>query len=364
MTIHKAKGLEFDCVFLPGLSRATRSNSKDLLMWREYLSEQHSGLIMAPLSATGEKEGETYKHLYYEQAIASALENTRLLYVACTRAISQLELTFTFDDDSKSPQNNTLLHTIWPTVKESIQWHSSSGRGTGQLGLDFDTSLQQSAKLQRISTSWQPPGWSFPNPLSAYYLQAEYSEEQNQPLIINNLPKRVFGTVIHSILERLVTTGIEFWLKLHSEQRVTWITRLLQANGLYQDGLQEYATEVIRHINNTVTDSKGSWILSREHAYSQCELALLGIKNGEIKRKTIDRCFIDKAGDLWIIDYKSAQPQTDEPDKDFIDRECIEYRMQLNSYKTFINNYAGVNPYNQIRMAIYFTHFPFFQEVN
>ena len=33
MTIHKAKGLEFDHVILPGLGRSPRSNQGDLLVW-------------------------------------------------------------------------------------------------------------------------------------------------------------------------------------------------------------------------------------------------------------------------------------------------------------------------------------------
>ena len=35
MTIHKSKGLEFDCVIVPGLGRASRHDDKRLLKWTE-----------------------------------------------------------------------------------------------------------------------------------------------------------------------------------------------------------------------------------------------------------------------------------------------------------------------------------------
>ena len=36
MTLHKAKGLEFDQVIIPGLARLTRSDSRQLLLWDEF----------------------------------------------------------------------------------------------------------------------------------------------------------------------------------------------------------------------------------------------------------------------------------------------------------------------------------------
>ncbi|MGK0442430.1 MAG: ATP-dependent exoDNAse (exonuclease V) beta subunit, partial [Pseudohongiellaceae bacterium] len=97
MTIHKSKGLEFDTVILPGLSRRPRSDSKELLMWREYLGEEgRNHLLISPLSAASTDDS-IYNHLRHESSQSKQLENTRLLYVAATRAINCLYLTFTQD---------------------------------------------------------------------------------------------------------------------------------------------------------------------------------------------------------------------------------------------------------------------------
>ena len=46
MTIHKAKGLEFDTVIIPGLGRGVRSRERALLRWLEHPDYE---LLLAPL---------------------------------------------------------------------------------------------------------------------------------------------------------------------------------------------------------------------------------------------------------------------------------------------------------------------------
>jgi ATP-dependent exoDNAse (exonuclease V) beta subunit len=50
MTIHKAKGLEFDTVILPGLGAVPRGDDQRLLLWLEHRGE----LLLAPIAESGE----------------------------------------------------------------------------------------------------------------------------------------------------------------------------------------------------------------------------------------------------------------------------------------------------------------------
>ncbi|MEQ8660335.1 MAG: UvrD-helicase domain-containing protein, partial [Gammaproteobacteria bacterium] len=56
MTMHRAKGLEFDHVILPGLGRTPRSEQQRLLLWREELVGDADGesLLLAPIPVKGE----------------------------------------------------------------------------------------------------------------------------------------------------------------------------------------------------------------------------------------------------------------------------------------------------------------------
>ena len=54
MSIHRAKGLEFDHVILPGLSRPQRSDEAQLLLWSESPYPSHFDLLLAPVKASHE----------------------------------------------------------------------------------------------------------------------------------------------------------------------------------------------------------------------------------------------------------------------------------------------------------------------
>ena len=55
MTIHKAKGLEFDQVILPGLSKAPRADDNPILRWQEEVDENNNrSLLIAALGAHDE----------------------------------------------------------------------------------------------------------------------------------------------------------------------------------------------------------------------------------------------------------------------------------------------------------------------
>jgi len=90
MTIHKAKGLQFDTVILPGLGKKTRTSDAPLLRWLEH--PEH-GLLLAPVSARGSQEKDlVYQLVAHLEACKDDFENARLLYVATTRAIRHLHL--------------------------------------------------------------------------------------------------------------------------------------------------------------------------------------------------------------------------------------------------------------------------------
>ena len=89
MTIHKAKGLEFDTVIVPGLDRPPRSGMKPLFAWR---SLPGGGLLIAPVDETGGEKEPLYQYVRQLDREAEDIEAGRLFYVAATRAESRLHL--------------------------------------------------------------------------------------------------------------------------------------------------------------------------------------------------------------------------------------------------------------------------------
>jgi hypothetical protein len=63
MTIHKAKGLGFDVVIVPGLERATRPDQQPLLRWLEQTrlvgeaEQEEREFVVAPIGRNGKPGG-------------------------------------------------------------------------------------------------------------------------------------------------------------------------------------------------------------------------------------------------------------------------------------------------------------------
>jgi len=120
MSIHKAKGLEFDAVIVPGLGRRTRSDESRLMLWLERPRLRGApDLLLAPIHAADAGADQTYEYLKLIEKRKSKLEAGRLLYVVATRARSELHLLGYCDDDIKdgvavlkAPESNSLLRRM------------------------------------------------------------------------------------------------------------------------------------------------------------------------------------------------------------------------------------------------------------
>src|SRR4029453_16487421 len=91
-TIHKAKGLQFDTVIVPGLERLPRDDERRLLLWTTQIADGHAGLVVAPLANSRGGPGVLYDGLRRQERERLLQERRRLLYVTATRARRWLHL--------------------------------------------------------------------------------------------------------------------------------------------------------------------------------------------------------------------------------------------------------------------------------
>lgn len=154
MTIHKAKGLEFDTVIVPGLERMLTTDDAKLLLYQEKPRENGSiHLLLAPIKASEDDSDDIYSFLRTEEQKYLANENIRLLYVAATRAKTHLHLIGHIEQNKSifAPAKNSLLAILWPQIAKYFMQNPSPELTTIQ---NFTAKKPQ---LKRLKPSWQIP---------------------------------------------------------------------------------------------------------------------------------------------------------------------------------------------------------------
>ena len=357
MTIHKSKGLEFDTVIIPGLDRLPRRDDNELLMWQERLDAQgENKLLLGPLAATGEDHSAIYRFMRAEKEKQQHYEATRLLYVGCTRAIKRLHLLACVkqkDDALTTPNKNSLLSSIWTEVKEDV--HVSSAKPMApapQLALNIEQPGLQ--HILRLAPDWQLPALADVD-LLKQYRGHEYDDEENLPEseTRSNRLARHTGTLIHRALQVITESNRVYELtgeniNIYLTSRTPFWQIQLRQSGWQGAELNLAIERVNRALRQTLSDSRGRWLLDNSHEYSACELALYQ-HSDRLRESIVDRTFVAE-GVRWIVDYKSSEPMQNQTEAEFIAQETESYREQLARYREWF----GVMDGRETKTALYF----------
>jgi ATP-dependent helicase/nuclease subunit A len=338
MTIHKAKGLEFDIVILPGLEKTPPPADPQLLLWLEKYSGSRSELLLAPIAETGGDVDKIYNYIKLLHDKKRDLEDSRVLYVAATRAKKRLYLMGGAQMDRNNtvrpPGAKSLLAKIWPVVKDAffdacddskIQT-MDLGKGdepSPQITVPFIRRFQGDLKIpQPAEEGVQPSGAG---------LLVEEKKIEEMPLFDwAGETVRRSGTVIHQWLKMICEDGIERWTRERIRSQAKFIRQDLARAGVSPESIDDSADIVISALEKTMAHDRGIWILSR-HLDGACEHALTGVVDGRITNVVLDRTFIDESGIRWIIDYKSGVHRGGALDV-FLAQEKERYRSQMEQY--------------------------------
>jgi ATP-dependent helicase/nuclease subunit A len=361
MTIHKSKGLEFDHVILPGLTRTSGSDKKPLLHWCKHIDENnHMSLIMAPLGAHDDEDDSVYSYIKQEDGFKTRLENTRVLYVAATRAIRKLYLSASLRETNnqgwQTPGKGTLLAPIWKTIEQGIlEQQYSVEIGSDQAKTKTEEQIASMQHLRRLPGLFKALAPALGSKLVG---NEEPKSATDNPLEQDlSIRARLLGTVLHRTLKQIANEGIDNWPLQRIEQLSSAWAAQLKEQGILTTAVE--LESLIDAVSRMLADPVGQWIL-HSHTQAQCEQAL-GYYHAEQNRtgtSIIDRTFVDQ-GERWIIDYKFSKPGSAETEEQFKTKQTNAYQGQLRHYA---NLYKGLED-NPVRCALYFPQIPMFIEV-
>ena len=355
MTVHKAKGLEFDVVILPGLGRKPRNEDSRLMLWQ--VRPQLGGdpdLLLAPLPATGAGADATYNYLKRIEARKAEFEAGRMLYVAATRARSELHLLghtgFKAEEGvvtMKSPDAASLLRRMW-TVAEPAFAAVAAAMEVPAEG-EAEAAARVPKTIERLTLGWQRPA----PPMAAATAgdgagDVEEFKRVSFRWVRDTL--RHSGTVVHQMMRRIAEDGLESWSAARVESMRPAFVAALSALGVPKAAAPDAADRVCEALVSALAEERGRWVLGGGSAgEAACELPVCGVLDGETVSVRIDRTFVDAGGTRWIIDYKTSSHEGAGLDV-FLDNERERYRGQLERYRRL---FAQWEP-RPVRAGLYF----------
>jgi ATP-dependent exoDNAse (exonuclease V) beta subunit len=303
LSMHKAKGLEFDVVILPELHRSGGNDQPSLLRWR--LAEGE--LLLGCIRETGAERDPVYEYLREYDKSRSGHEIARLLYVACTRARQRLFL-FVHGKLRKGTLGHLLEATLAPVVQPVAAPVVAPPRQV----------------LRRLPAGWSMPA---PPPEMPWPRLEEVDAVEEAPEETGAWEVRAVGTLAHRLLQRIAREGLGAWPVGRLVEVAPFLAAHLPAEGV---------DRCLAALRATLGSERGRWILAA-HAEARNEWAITGLIEGQRVSGVLDRTFVDAGGTRWIIDYKTGTA-------------ADAYREQLQRYGTLL---AALDD-RPIRLGLYY----------
>jgi ATP-dependent helicase/nuclease subunit A len=362
MTIHKAKGLEFDVVIVPGLGRKPRSDDPSLMLWLERPRlGGTTDLLLAPIHAIGAENDRTYDYLKRMDGVKSEHELGRLLYVAATRAKSALHLLGHTEcffrngvPELKEPASGSLLQCMWKIAEPEFRKECMNYQ-TPSLNL-ASNGKRKPQTIQRLPVDWELPDLPPSVAGTGGSEPVDKGERVSFRWVGDTL--RHIGTVVHQMLKRIAEDGISQWTPDRIHRNRPAYFSALSALGAPAAELPAAVERVESALVQALSNERGEWLLGN-HGNASCEYSLCGALEGRIVSARIDRTFIDEHGVRWIIDYKSSSHEGSDLEE-FLDNERERYRDQLARYRSLF----GLLENRPVRTALYFPLLNAWREVD
>ncbi len=338
MTIHKAKGLEFEFVVLADASRRIGSQLPAAFLLAE------TGLVVKPDRFDAEPVPTRLARWIEEQQ--SHAEADRLLYVALTRAREKIlisgHLTQTENDLRADGWMKSLLEAMGadPVVLAATpnRWHHSVTQKGETIALRSETGQVEKVAPQPVfkwPESVAKPLYSALIFASDDHVDADLDEEVKRNWRATG--ERVYAPAV--IIGRLVHEAIRRWLAPWGEELDSLMAARALEEGLVDEGQRSQAIREARKLLARLWDDPTR--LKIEGAFERFhELPFVRqLSGGWIDMGSIDLLVRD--GEGWkLIDFKTDEIRDDQGLQDAVG----EYRFQMKRYTEATRVFLGEEP--------------------
>jgi len=360
MTIHRAKGLEFDVVILPDLQRGPRGTDRPLLYWTPVATGPgERGIVLASRADSAEDDGGADALERWMRKLGAereALELGRIAYVAATRARHRLHLIGTASLRRTGdvpvllrPRPSSLLAFLWPVLSAHFE-QALAAREDAPVALDRP--VDRKPRLTAPPPRRLVAGFASPAPPTlvrpaALRISGEPEGSIRPEFDWAGAIAKAVGQVVHEELQRMADGGA---LPKRGDPAASAWERRLRELGIDDAHRPPALARIGSAMEKIAGSEQAARLLDPGALEGRSELALTAVIDGVLQSLRIDRTFVDGDGVRWVVDWKTSAHEGGDRQA-FLDNELARYRAQLERYARVMKLF---DPGRPLKVGLYF----------
>lgn len=314
MTIHKSKGLEFHTVIMPFCDWKLTADERSLL-WCEPQVEPFNKLSLLPVISKTEMKDSYFEKDYNEEFMYQIVDNLNIIYVATTRAKSNL-IVFTENRESDTyPVWKLINHAVVNIAKEdTLPGLTETEEGEtkvyryGAIVASKSEEKNESGSKEKCDNPFEAEAVPQRTPLTFHEnrLQVKQSRELTR-FLANEEEKKMLKNIAEGELMHMVMQEIE------TAADIDKALDKLMLQGVIDDAARHKRIKDL--VERALSNPKSTeWFNGTYRLYNEC--TILSRKKNEARRP--DRVMI-KDDEAVVVDYKFGR------EKESYDEQVKEY---------------------------------------
>ena len=322
MTIHKSKGLEFHTVIIPMCDWTLTGDSRTLL-WCVPEAEPFNTLSLLPIGCRQEMTKSIFRKEYHDEYMYQVVDNLNILYVATTRAKSNLFI-FTDGTGGRGENVSKMMNTLLKNMTHLDGSSFDEEKGLFTYGEIVSSKKEPAVSKEKGDNPFETEPDIVKQPFTFYESKITFqqSNDLERFLAEGEEEQKQYDYIEEGKLMHLVMSGIE------SEKDITGTLDRLTIEGLIPT--EEKYNRIKGLVERAVSKPDvADWFNGSYKLYNEC--TILGDK--EKKSRRPDRVMI-KGNKAVVVDYKFG-------------RESDSYVSQVREYMELLRSigYTEVKGY-------------------